>query len=463
MLSYLRAWTPPGQTEFEYSNLGFALLGLALERAAERPLASLMASEILQPAAASGAGLEPDLAVGQVQGHDASGRPTAAWNMGAFAGAGALRANLAQMLALLEAARLGRAPFDAGAQREQARLHATGSVGLGWMRTEKHGDRIVWHNGGTGGFRSFVGYSEVSGRAVVLMANGVIDLDALGMHLINPAFRPQPPDAPLESAAGWFVWAAALIALASLAWRALRPRSLFEATLELSLVAAMLALVWRKAPDTDPLTTAAVLGLTLLAAGLMLWRGRKQPTSPSRRRATPLAGLNVAVGACLVLCCGEPPSGPKRIATEGLTLPRAASGTEAARPRRRPPRQAVRTGRRGTRRSTRRTARPTGSCLRPGIASTSGPGDRTGSPRRPRARPGLLQVRCTASAPAARCATRRLPDGRGSRCRVSSPASLDLGQRRQRRPPERRKSDGLARDCARDWVASGYLQPRANA
>ncbi|MFZ4650546.1 MAG: serine hydrolase domain-containing protein, partial [Rubrivivax sp.] len=181
MLSYLRAWTPPGQTEFEYSNLGFALLGLALERAAERPLASLMASEILQPAAASGAGLEPELAVGQVQGHDASGRPTPAWNMGAFAGAGALRANLPQMLALLEAARLGRTPFDAGAQREQARRHATGSVGVGWMRTEKHGDRIVWHNGGTFGFSSFVGYSEVSGRAVVLMANGVLDLDALGM------------------------------------------------------------------------------------------------------------------------------------------------------------------------------------------------------------------------------------------------------------------------------------------
>ena len=301
MLSYLRAWTPPGQTEFEYSNLGFALLGLALERAAERPLASLMASEILQPAAASGAGLEPGLAVGQVQGHDASGRPTAAWNMGAFAGAGALRANLAQMLALLEAARLGRAPFDAGAQREQARLHATGSVGLGWMRTEKHGDRIVWHNGGTGGFSSFVGYSEVSGRAVVLMANGVLDLDALGMHLINPAFWPQPPDAPLESAAGWFVWTAALIALASLAWRAWRPRSLFEATLELSLLAAMLALVWRKAPDIDPLTTAAVPGLTLLAAGLMLWRARGQPVWPARRRALLAACLSAAVTTYVVM------------------------------------------------------------------------------------------------------------------------------------------------------------------
>ena len=196
MLSYLRAWAPRGQIEYAYSNLGFALLGLALERAAAQPLAGLMASEILQPAAASGAGLEPDLAVGQVQGHDASGRPTSAWDMGAFAGAGALRANAPQMLALLEAARLGRAPFDVGAHREQAWRDATGLVGLGWMRTETPGERVVWHNGRTFGFSSFFGYSEVSGRAVVLMANGVLDLDALGMHLINPAFLVRPPAAP---------------------------------------------------------------------------------------------------------------------------------------------------------------------------------------------------------------------------------------------------------------------------
>ena len=98
--------------------------------------------------------------------------------------------------ALLEAARLGRAPFDVGAHREQAWRDATGLVGLGWMRTETPGERVVWHNGATGGFSSFVGYGEVSGRAVVLMANGVLDLDALGLHLINPAFRLRPPAAP---------------------------------------------------------------------------------------------------------------------------------------------------------------------------------------------------------------------------------------------------------------------------
>jgi CubicO group peptidase (beta-lactamase class C family) len=301
LLSDLRAWTPPAQTEFAYSNLGFALLGLALERAATQPLAHLMASEILQPAGASGAGLEAELAAGQVQGYDASGRATPAWNLGAFAGAGALRANAPQMLALLEAARLGRAPFDAGAQLEQARRHATGSVGLGWMRTEKHGDRIVWHNGGTGGFRSFFGYSELSGRAVMLMANGTLDLDGLGLHLINPAFDPRPMDDPAQGAASVVAAGAALGAIAVLAWRAWRPRSRFEAALDLSLAMAWLALAWRWLPTTDPVTLGAVLGLALLAAGLMLWRGRSQPVWPARRRALLVACLNAAVGAGVVM------------------------------------------------------------------------------------------------------------------------------------------------------------------
>ncbi len=191
------------------------LLSLCTSVAAAVPFADQR--DRLQLAGATGAGLEPELAAGQIQGHDAGGRPTPAWSLGAFAGAGALRASTAQMLVLLEAARLGRAPFDAGAQREQARRHATGAVDLGWMRTEKHGDRIVWHNGGTGGFRSFFGYSELSGRAVLLMANGNLELDGLGLHLINPAFEPRPLAVPPQLAASAIATVAALAALARVA------------------------------------------------------------------------------------------------------------------------------------------------------------------------------------------------------------------------------------------------------
>jgi len=301
MLAWLRDWQAQPQTAFAYSNLGFALLGLALERAAAQPLARLMDEQILRPAGAAGATLEAAGAASQIQGYDDKGRPTPPWTIGAFAGAGALRANTVQMLALLDAAHQRRTPFDVGAEKEQARRQPSGGVGLGWLRTERHGDRIVWHNGGTGGFRSFVGYSEVSGRAVLLMANGQVNLDNLGMHLINPAFEPTPGAAPGPYwPASWAAGLLALATLGSMAWRAWRPKGRFEQILGLGLAAAMLALAWRLAPATGGATVAVLAALALLAAGAALWRGRQQAVWPARRRTVVLKLLTAAVSGLVV-------------------------------------------------------------------------------------------------------------------------------------------------------------------
>jgi CubicO group peptidase (beta-lactamase class C family) len=302
MLDWLRDWGGQDQPTFAYSNLGFGLLGLVLERAAGQPLARLMETEILRPAGAAGAGLDESLAAGQVQGHDDRGRPTPAWTIGAFAGAGALRADAQQMMALLNAARLRHAPFDAGAEREQARRHESGAMGLGWLRTERYGDRIVWHNGGTGGFRSFFGYSEISGRGVLLMANGQLDLDSLGLHLINASFAVEPARAVRR--AGPPAWVGGLIVLATLAslgWRAWRPRSRFAQALELVVAATLLALAWRLTPTAGTAVTAAALALALLLAGTMAWRGRRQPSWPEGRWRVALALINAGAGLLLVV------------------------------------------------------------------------------------------------------------------------------------------------------------------
>jgi len=55
MLAWLQDWGGKDKPAFVYSNLGFALIGKALERAAGQPLARLMESEILRPAGAAGA------------------------------------------------------------------------------------------------------------------------------------------------------------------------------------------------------------------------------------------------------------------------------------------------------------------------------------------------------------------------------------------------------------------------
>jgi hypothetical protein len=160
---------------------------------------------------------------------------------------------------------------------------------------------IVWHNGGTGGFRSFFGYSEVSGRAVLLMVNGQVDLDNLGLHLINPAFETAAAAGPARSGPGaWVAAVLALSTLASLAWRAWRPRSRLEQVLELVLCGALLALAWRLTPATGLAAAVAVGGLALVMSGVMVWRGRHQPRWPSRGRTVLFALLNAALGALVV-------------------------------------------------------------------------------------------------------------------------------------------------------------------
>jgi hypothetical protein len=60
------------------------------------------------------------------------------------------------------------------------------------MHSDYRGRHLVWHNGITGGFRSFVGFLPEENRAVVVLANGQGDVDALARRLIDSAEPPLP-------------------------------------------------------------------------------------------------------------------------------------------------------------------------------------------------------------------------------------------------------------------------------
>ena len=70
----------------------------------------------------------------------------------------------------------------------------TVTMGLAWHRlTTPAGNTLVWHNGGTGGYRSFAGYDERSGLGVVVLTNTAVSVDDIGMHLLDASV----PLAPL--------------------------------------------------------------------------------------------------------------------------------------------------------------------------------------------------------------------------------------------------------------------------
>jgi len=89
------------------------------------------------------------------------------------------------MMKLLEAAiagKLGEKLKVALADRKSAGPSMT--IGLGWHVFEG-AQQIVWHNGGTGGYRTFAGYSPATGRGVVVLSNSSHSADDIGLHILD--------------------------------------------------------------------------------------------------------------------------------------------------------------------------------------------------------------------------------------------------------------------------------------
>lgn len=181
----------PGEGRMHYSNFGAGLLGLALVRAAGvSDYEALVRSRVCLPL-----GLADTVVTARgdqvdrlAQGHIWRGRPTSAWDLPGIPGAGALRSTADDLLTFA-AAYLGPDDHPLGeAMRTTLDHHGVKGIGLGW---QLHAGRppvppLAWHNGGTGGFRSFVGLARETGEAVVVLTNSTRGVDLLGLRMIAP-------------------------------------------------------------------------------------------------------------------------------------------------------------------------------------------------------------------------------------------------------------------------------------
>ncbi|MBE7732683.1 serine hydrolase [Devosia faecipullorum] len=197
----LRAWLAtyvparPSGEGFEYSNIGTAILGLAIEEVSGLSYADLVKEAILTPLGMDETSLaltgtaRPEMAMG----HDGAREPASNWDFEVFAPAGALLTNSADLIKFIGAASgASPTPLQPAFETMLARTVPVSdgiSIGLGWFITDTGQSEIVWHNGMTGGYSSFAGFDRESGNGVVVLTNMAarLGVNDIGMHLLNPA------------------------------------------------------------------------------------------------------------------------------------------------------------------------------------------------------------------------------------------------------------------------------------
>ncbi|MGB2667454.1 MAG: serine hydrolase domain-containing protein [Candidatus Acidiferrum sp.] len=173
--------------KFLYSNLGVGLLGNVLAAHGNTDYAGLIAQRVTIPLQMSRTFLQiPQTEQYFVaQPHTKSLRPTPIWTMASLPGAGGLLSSMQDMLRFASAALSTNPPLFPSMIRPFAKADGTNRcVGLGWMLRGTPEYQVAWHNGGTGGSRSFLGLEFKTGRAVVALANSVHSLDQLGASLL---------------------------------------------------------------------------------------------------------------------------------------------------------------------------------------------------------------------------------------------------------------------------------------
>lgn len=184
--------TRPGE-KYAYSNLGVGLLGHALARKAGKSYEELLVERVCGPLEmnATRVVFTPEMLAHEAPPHDKNRALTSHWDIPTFAGAGGIRSSVGDMMKFARA-NLGDppsplTPFMEESHKERIRVNENLGVGLGWHLSyfKELDEPIVWHNGETGGFRTFFGLLKNRKIAVVLLCNTRFSMDEPGFEMLK--------------------------------------------------------------------------------------------------------------------------------------------------------------------------------------------------------------------------------------------------------------------------------------
>ena len=205
----------PG-TRFAYSNFASMLLSYAVAQRAGVGFEDLLRDRLFAPLGMDHAYVarRPD-GVRAAGGHAPNGLPVPAWTLPPqLAGAGGVRATLDDMVRYVQG-NLDPAglPLQPAIELAQRPLGGEPPMAMNWMLVPVAGRSVLAHEGGTGGFSSFVSVDREAGRGVVVLSdtswNAIGGLGSLALHLVDPSLplgaprvAATPPQALLDGVVG---------------------------------------------------------------------------------------------------------------------------------------------------------------------------------------------------------------------------------------------------------------------
>jgi serine-type D-Ala-D-Ala carboxypeptidase/endopeptidase len=184
----------PGEI-YDYSNLGTGIIGHILTLRYNTSYVDLVNDVICRPLGMVDTciDLTPEQMIRLAKGHVGKNE-VANWDLPIIEGAGALRSTTKDLAKFLEA-NLGLVSSDLYPSMDATHEiisdaeYENLSMGLGWHISTDFENPIIWHNGGTGGYHSFLCFNKAKKQGIVLLSNSSAHIDDLALHLVDERFK----------------------------------------------------------------------------------------------------------------------------------------------------------------------------------------------------------------------------------------------------------------------------------
>jgi D-alanyl-D-alanine-carboxypeptidase/D-alanyl-D-alanine-endopeptidase len=183
-------------TKYEYSNLGYGLLGHVLEKRMGATYSELVESRITQPLGMKDTRIDltPAMKNRMAVGYSNELTPIPSeWHFGALQSAGAFSSTANDLLTFLatflgyKSSPLLPAMKSMMDVRRPGGMQPSTDIALVWNVYVDGGQEVVWKNGSVGGYRSFIGFDPKARVGVVALANAqtAVGADDIGLHLLD--------------------------------------------------------------------------------------------------------------------------------------------------------------------------------------------------------------------------------------------------------------------------------------